>query len=227
MSKLDPFNLKPCPNCGGNECFAEGIRPEDLAYCDCGEERTLEEWQCDSARERILRAALEEAQAELAAIKQSAMGINKYSQSFYDGDIRVSRLVCLGLLESISPEGITQIEELIEHLSAEESSALFGVENWNFDEDDLEDFITYLIDTRRGWLVSASLGEPFDIRLDEKGDVLGYGISCGRYRLLAYKETLEDALEDIDKQASQIRLSVFNKARQAQGFPVRECDEQA
>jgi len=62
--------FKPCPNCGTANITAEGHRPDSTVFCDeCGEERTLEEWQDDTAREKILRARLGAAEALIAALE--------------------------------------------------------------------------------------------------------------------------------------------------------------
>ena len=81
--------FKPCPNCGTANITAEGHRPDSTVFCDeCGEERTIEEWQDDTAREKILRARLEAAEAligaldEYAAVMQGQFAPQTYGQAY-------------------------------------------------------------------------------------------------------------------------------------------------
>lgn len=62
--------LKPCPNCGLVDIEAEGSTPDSIVFCrDCGEEQILEEWQADSARERMLNTRIRELEAVVEAAK--------------------------------------------------------------------------------------------------------------------------------------------------------------
>jgi uncharacterized Zn finger protein (UPF0148 family) len=68
-----PDKFKPCPNCGTANITVEGLHPDSTVFCDeCGEERTLEEWQTDTAREKILRSRLEAADELMGALKHIA-----------------------------------------------------------------------------------------------------------------------------------------------------------
>ena len=65
-----PGNFKPCPNCGAGNIIVEGMRHDAPVFCEeCGEERTLEEWRADTAREKILRARLLAAEELIEALE--------------------------------------------------------------------------------------------------------------------------------------------------------------
>ena len=104
--------LKPCPNCGSTDFEAEGTRPDSLVFCGCGEERPLEEWQCDTAREKILRAENAELKRKVAQIvkleKLVAADIAKvdedkaYAASMYEMGVRDGiRSTLEGVLEQL------------------------------------------------------------------------------------------------------------------------------
>ena len=56
--------LKPCPNCHSGSYHIYGLADE-VECNDCGELRTIAEWEADTAREKALRAELSVLETEL------------------------------------------------------------------------------------------------------------------------------------------------------------------
>ena len=61
--------LKSCPNCGSENLHPYGLADE-VECNDCGELRSTQDWQADSVREKLLRAAKLQLEAENETLRR-------------------------------------------------------------------------------------------------------------------------------------------------------------
>lgn len=143
--------------------------------------------------------------------------LTKFGEEFYDLDVTITGMCCLGLLDCNSQNSVRVLEDLLSCQDEDEMAKLFGLDDVIVDDEIAYDLI---IESCNGWLVIAEGAEPRNPRFNKDGEVSSY-MSGGVYNILhSYKDTLEEALTDIASQAKALREVIFNKARKEQGLPV-------
>lgn len=144
--------------------------------------------------------------------------LKKFVEKFYDLNVSITGMCCLGLLDSSNRNAARTLEEMLDTEEVDELTAIFGLGEGDLEEDDLD--FSFILDLCHGWLVLAEVAQPRNISFNDAGKVEGYLI--GRYfrPLTTYKDTLEEALADIAAKAKDELDTIINKARKEQGLPL-------
>lgn len=144
--------------------------------------------------------------------------LKKFGEGFYELNVSITGMCCLGLLDSSNHSAARTLEDMLETEDVDELNAIFGLDEGDLEEDDLD--FSFILDLCHGWLVLAEAAVPHNISFNAVGEVDGY--SCGgEFRpLITYKDTLEEALADITTKALEDLERTSNKARKEQGLPV-------
>jgi hypothetical protein len=157
--------------------------------------------------------------------------IQKYGRLFYDLNVTINRMVCLGLLDASEPAVNTLLDEMMQDFDMEHYAVLFGLHAEEIGgisiEDDTLDIHEYILEVRHGWLVSAVIMRPEQIDFDKKGEVVDYMPSDSYIPVLTYGKTLQEALEKISDTASQCQHEIFNSARREKGIAEWEMPSSA
>lgn len=153
--------------------------------------------------------------------------IKQYSQDFYDKNVSIGRMVCLGLLSFDSYEALNMLDDMTDDLDAQEYANLFGIEPVEEDERD-EPFIHELtIEKCHGWLIEAQVAEPRNVDFKETGKIRSYSTGGVYFPILVYAATFEEALKIIKDKADTKRNAAFNKARREQGLTEQPLEVDA
>lgn len=144
--------------------------------------------------------------------------LKKFSQEFYDLNVSITGMCCLGLLDSSNRNAVRTLEDMLENEDLDELNTIFGLGEGDLEEDDLD--FSFILDLCKGWLVLAEVAQPRNISFNDAGEVEGYSTG-GYFRpLTTYKDTLEDALAGIAAKAKEELDTIINKARKEQGLTV-------
>lgn len=142
----------------------------------------------------------------------------KFSKLFYDLNVTISGLFCLGLMDGSDYHAAKKLEEMLEDENVEELNALFGFEEGYLDNDVID--FSIILDDLKGWLVQAEVMHPRNITFSPTGKVEGYTSGGIFSPIKVYNATLEGALAVIVSKASKERERIISKARKEQGLPM-------
>lgn len=142
----------------------------------------------------------------------------KFSKLFYDLNVTISGLFCLGLMDGSDYHAAKKLEEMLEDEEVEELNALFGFEEGYLDNDVID--FSIILDDLNGWLVQAEVMHPRNITFSSTGKVEGYTSGGIFSPIKVYNATLEGALAAIVSKATNERERIISKARKEQGMPL-------
>ncbi|MDR2054254.1 MAG: hypothetical protein LBQ10_00045 [Desulfovibrio sp.] len=147
------------------------------------------------------------------------MTLKKYGQLLYDLSVCITDMICFPLVISYFPGVPEKMESMTEYLDDAEFAALFGIDVSTLEENGRSDSCEWIMDTLSGWLVSAEVRLPQNVRFKDDGSLCGWSMGCAFGLLSSYADTLEQALDKIIQQAELRIHSEFNAARKDQGIP--------
>lgn len=94
--------------------------------------------------------------------------LKKIGEKFYDLNVSITGMCCLGLLDSSNRNAARTLEEMLDTEDVDELNAIFGLGEGDLEEDDLD--FSFILDLCHGWLVLAEVAQPRNISFNDAGE---------------------------------------------------------
>jgi hypothetical protein len=140
--------------------------------------------------------------------------MEKY-EKFHGLEIASVHIFCLDLCDFDNCLAHMMIREVTSDLSDDGFREIFALDDLPENRDEWE---RHLLKKNRGWLLSAYLMNPVNVKFENGCEVKSYECSSAYIRIFAYADTLEKALDEMARRAGVAREKIFERERRRQAL---------